>query len=188
MAFAATIPIELGAAFAGGTTLANLRARLLDAAGAELAQVTAGFTEQGLRGSFRWSYSGFSDGAQTTVEFYVGAVSAANFQTQTVVYPDPVDDTATGSGDTPVTAATLDSAGDNMIVRTPGGVGIDDVTVRAYVDSEWLANPGTAAVRAETRTIADGTWQSALMLDAGVEYTIVFAKSGYTFESTQVTP
>lgn len=93
-----------------------------------------------------------------------------------------------GSGDTPVTADTLDDEGDDMYVLTSGDVGIDDVLVRAYVNSEWEADPTTAAIRAETHTDADGAWEFPLFLDSGVNYAIVFAKSGYTFEQTTVTP
>lgn len=93
-----------------------------------------------------------------------------------------------GSGDVAVTAATLDDAGDTMYARTSGGVGIDDVAIRAYVASEWAADPSTATLRAETRSLSTGAWRDTLMLDDGVTYSIVFSKSGYTFETATITP
>jgi hypothetical protein len=93
-----------------------------------------------------------------------------------------------GSGDVAVNHATEDDDGDTMEVQTAGGAGVDDVAIRAYVASEWAADPGTATVRGETRSLADGTWREPLMLDGGVTYTIVFSKSGNTIESATVTP
>jgi hypothetical protein len=92
-----------------------------------------------------------------------------------------------GTGDTPVTSATLDVDGDDLLVKTSGGSGIDDVQIRFYVASEYDADPTGATARAEARTVADGTW-GTVMLDSGVTYTFVPTKSGYTFETTQVEP
>jgi len=112
-----------------------------------------------------------------------GLVAAHAANTNAVGF---VDESAAGVGAVAVNHLTEDVDGDTMEVETAGGVGIDDVTIRAYVTSEWEADPATAAVRGETVTIADGTWREPLMLDAGVTYTIVFTAAGYTIPSTEV--
>jgi hypothetical protein len=92
----------------------------------------------------------------------------------------------TGSGDVYVTDATLDDEGDDMAFETSGGAGIGGATVKAFVTSEYTA--GTFTVRAQTVTADDGTWQDALLLNDGVQYTIEFSKDGYDAATTTVTP
>lgn len=111
---------------------------------------------------------------------------AATYGTSYVVWVGTVESGGTGSGDVPVTHATLDDDGDTMTVVDGDGNGVDDAAVRAYVTADYTANPATAPVRAETRTLSDGTWAAPLMLGPGA-YTVTFHKSGYSLGSTTLT-
>jgi hypothetical protein len=95
-------------------------------------------------------------------------------------------DGGSGDGDTPV---NHDTGGTDAIrMTTLAGAGIGDVKIRAYLASEYAANPLTATVRGEAETEDDGRWHAPLMLSDGVEYRLTFTRVGYTFPSLDVTP
>lgn len=90
-----------------------------------------------------------------------------------------------GSGNTPVNHDTGGS--DVLAYKTDGGAGIEAATVQAYVKSEYDA--GVFTLRGITTTNALGEWNTNLMLNSGVEYTIVFYKPGaYGPDTKDVTP
>ena len=91
-----------------------------------------------------------------------------------------------GSGDTAVNADTLDDDGDDMYLQDGDGNGIDDGTIRAYVESEYAV--GGRTVRATVTTDSTGAWVSDMYLNADVQYRIVGSASGYVVASTTVTP
>lgn len=93
---------------------------------------------------------------------------------------------AAGSGDTTITSSSLDDEGDNMVFQTSGGTPIPDALVRAFLKSEYDAGDYSNVVATAT-TLDDGTW-GPIYLNAGVEYTIEFAKTGYEVATTTITP
>lgn len=83
-----------------------------------------------------------------------------------------------GSGEGSV-VVTQDSGGaGNLRVVDGAGNGIDGVTVRAYLSSEWSADPAAAVVRGQQVTTATGDWQGTMNLDPA-SYTFVFSRPGY---------
>lgn len=93
-----------------------------------------------------------------------------------------------GSGDTTVTHDT--GGTDTFQVIDSSGNGIEDVTIQAYVKSEFDSDATSAAVRGVATTAPDGRWESPyLKLDAGTEYTLYFHKPGVFGPATAtVTP
>lgn len=90
-----------------------------------------------------------------------------------------------GAGDTPV---NHDTGGAGALKYVDGdGAGIEGAIIQAYVASEYAA--GLFTVRGQTTTKADGTWSSNLLLNSGVEYTLVFYKAGaFGPNAVDVTP
>lgn len=83
-----------------------------------------------------------------------------------------------GSGDGSV-VVTQDTGGiGNLRVVDGAGNGIDGVTVRAYLTSEWSVDPSAALVRGQQVTTATGDWQGTMNLDPA-SYTFVFSRPGY---------
>lgn len=83
-----------------------------------------------------------------------------------------------GTGDGSV-VVTQDSGGaGNLRVVDGAGNGIDGVTVRAYLTSEWSTDPAAAVVRGQQVTTATGDWQGTMNLDPA-SYTFVFSRPGY---------
>lgn len=97
-------------------------------------------------------------------------------------------DVGGGSGDTLVNEDT--GGTDALQVTDSSGNGIENVTILAYVASEFASNPATATVRATASTAADGRWESPyMMLDAGTTYTLYFYKQGvFGPATTNITP
>lgn len=90
----------------------------------------------------------------------------------------------TGSGEGSV-VVTQDTGGAGNLKAVDGdGNGLDGVTVRAYLTSEWASSPGTATVRAQQLTTATGAWQGTMALDPA-SYTFVFSRPGY-LDTTKV--
>lgn len=97
-------------------------------------------------------------------------------------------DVGGGAGDTLVDHDT--GGEDTLRVVDGNGNGIENVTIRAYVKSEFDASPSTAEIRATATTSADGRWEDPyMMLDAGTTYTLYFFKAGIFGPATStVTP
>lgn len=93
-----------------------------------------------------------------------------------------------GSGNTLVNEDT--GGTDELQVVDGNSNGIQDVSILAYVASEFAANPRTAVVRATATTSADGRWKSPyMMLESGTTYTLYFFKAGvYGPATTNITP
>jgi hypothetical protein len=89
-----------------------------------------------------------------------------------------------GSGDTLVNHNTPTT--DNLRA-TSGGVGLDNVTIRAYLKSEYDSNPLTATLRGTAVTSADGRWVTPLMLDSGLAYTLVYSRTDLKTITKEVT-
>ena len=85
-----------------------------------------------------------------------------------------------GDGDTPV---DHNAGGPDNLRYVSGGAGIDDATVRAYLKAEFDA--GVYAERGRTHTRSDGRWARPMYLNAGLIYTITFAKPGIFQVSTK---
>lgn len=67
---------------------------------------------------------------------------------------------------------------DALQAVTPGGVGVNDVDINAFLTSDYAANRRTSQyVAARTTTGPDGRWARAMMLDPG-SYTLVYYKQG----------
>lgn len=97
-------------------------------------------------------------------------------------------DAAWGSGGGGHVPINQDTGGaDTFTVKDGSGAGIENALVMAYVKAEYDA--GTFTLRGQTTTKADGTWNANLMLNDGIEYTLVFYKPGAFGPSTAtVTP
>src|SRR5204863_268221 len=61
--------------------------------------------------------------------------------------------------------------------QTGGGQGIGGALVRAYLASEYAANPATATIRGQTLTLDSGAWANVIDLDPGA-YKVVFKAEG----------
>jgi len=92
-----------------------------------------------------------------------------------------------GTGDTAVDHNT--GGADNLRVTTSGGVGVDNVTIKAYLKSDYDAgNNGDTYIQGRGITKADGRWTYPIYLDAGSTYKIVFYKQGeYKVTTAEVT-
>lgn len=86
-----------------------------------------------------------------------------------------------GEGDI---AVNHNTGGTDALRVTAGGVGVDDVRIRAYLTSDYDA--GFRVARGEAFTASDGRWVSDMMLDAG-SYTLTFDKPGYVLKNQEVT-
>lgn len=97
-------------------------------------------------------------------------------------------DAAWGSGGAGSIPVNHDTGGaDNFTVQDGDGAGIENALIMAYVKTEYDA--GTFTLRGQTTTKADGTWNTNLMLNEGIEYTLVFYKPGAFGPATDtVTP
>lgn len=73
---------------------------------------------------------------------------------------------------------------DDALQIVSGGVGIDGVTIRAYLSSDYSA--GNYIVRATAFTGTDGRWVTPMMLDSGT-YTLVGTKDGRKTITVEVT-
>lgn len=91
---------------------------------------------------------------------------------------------ASGTGDTAVDH-DLNSS-DSLRYVDPSGNGIDQAEVRAYLKSEWDADPQTAAVRGRTTTGTDGRWIGQMLLDSGT-YVFTFKADGYAVVTQEET-
>lgn len=66
----------------------------------------------------------------------------------------------------------------NLAFKTAGGQGIGGAQVRAYLASEYAANPNTATVRGQTITLNDGSWANNIDLNVGAAI-VTFDAPGY---------
>jgi len=66
----------------------------------------------------------------------------------------------------------------NLAFKTAGGQGIGGAQVRAYLASEYNANPRTATIRGQTITFNDGSWANNIDLNVGANI-ITFDAPGY---------
>lgn len=82
-----------------------------------------------------------------------------------------------GNGDLPV---NHDTGGTDNLRVVAGSIGVDDVTIRAFLTSDYDA--GTRTVRGTTYTGTDGRWVRPMMLDEG-DYTFTFAKDGFQLQT-----
>ena len=89
-----------------------------------------------------------------------------------------------GDGNTPVNQNT---GGTNNLLAQNNGVGIGGASIKAYLTSEWTANPLTAVARGQAFSQDDGTWATPMMLNSGLEYTIVFRAEGFAINTVNVT-
>ena len=91
-----------------------------------------------------------------------------------------------GTGDTPV---NHDFGGtDALRYLTSLGTPVDNGVIVAYLTSSYVAG-NLSSPKASTMTRSDGRWQSPLMLDHGVTYTLLFYKQGaYGTTTVEVTP
>jgi hypothetical protein len=82
-----------------------------------------------------------------------------------------------GIGDTEVNHDT--GGTDNYRVLDGNGQGIDNVSIKAYLKTEWDAGHRSETyVVGRSQTNVDGRWQWPLMLDTGFTYVLVFYKQG----------
>lgn len=131
-----------------------------------------------------------SEANQLTIIDKLGDIQGATFNAAT----DSLEairnqgDAAWGSGGGGAIPINQDTGGaDTYTVRNGSGAGIENALVMAYVKSEYDA--GIFTLRGQTTTKADGTWNTNLMLNDGIEYTLVFYKPGSFGPSTAtVTP
>ena len=92
----------------------------------------------------------------------------------------------TGTGSTPL---DHDYGGtDELRAVDPDGAGVQDVTITAFLASDYEAGNRTASyVRGRTTTNVSGRWRSPISLDPG-DYTLIFAKpSAFTTGQRDVT-
>lgn len=67
---------------------------------------------------------------------------------------------------------------DVLRITTAAGAGIDNVTIRAYLTSDYVAGQRSADyIVASTRTSSDGRWVNPILLDPD-DYTLVIFKQG----------
>jgi hypothetical protein len=86
----------------------------------------------------------------------------------------PVSRAGTGAG---AAAGDPHAGGADALRYVDGsGAGVGGATVRAYVKADYDA--GAYVDRGRTATRSDGRWVAPLYLDAGVTYTVTFAKPG----------
>lgn len=91
-----------------------------------------------------------------------------------------------GDGDTTVNHDT--GGEDNLRIVDGDGAGVDNVAIRAYLKTEYDANPATAVLRAgPIYTAADGRWVGTMLLNSGLVYTLVYARPGYNAVTKEVT-
>jgi hypothetical protein len=74
----------------------------------------------------------------------------------------------------------------NLTFQTSGGQGIGGALVRAYLSSEYSANPNAATARGQTLTLDSGAWANNMDLDPG-SYSITFKADGYQLLVVPVT-
>lgn len=69
---------------------------------------------------------------------------------------------------------------DNLTYQTSGGVGIENATIYAYLQSDYNANNRTTQfIRGRTTTDTAGHWVNSLMLSTGQTYVLLYFKQGY---------
>lgn len=73
----------------------------------------------------------------------------------------------------------------NLQVTTSGNVGIPNVIIRAYLTSDYTANPQVLTIRGQAVTDVNGDWQAPMYLVAGSYY---FAFSGAGYQANAVGP
>lgn len=78
---------------------------------------------------------------------------------------------STGGGGSGDTAVDHNTGGTDNLRVVQNGVGVDGVTLRAYLTSDY--NAGTYDVQATATTKSDGRWTAPMFLDSGFIYTIV---------------
>lgn len=77
---------------------------------------------------------------------------------------------------------------DNMTVKDGNGVAIDNVQIRAYLQSDYNAgNRAQAYLKGRTQTDVNGQWEQVIRLDPA-DYTVEFSKQGdYETNTKEVT-
>jgi len=97
-------------------------------------------------------------------------------------------DTITNAGGDGDTAVNHNTGGvDNLRAADAAGNGLDGVTLRAYLKTEFDANATTATLRATAVTGADGRWTTPMMLDSGLVYTLIFSRPDLMTVAQEVT-
>jgi hypothetical protein len=92
----------------------------------------------------------------------------------------------TGDGDTPVNHNT--GGTDNYQILDDNDSGVDNATIKAYLTSEFDADPSSATLRGTTYTDSEGRWVAPLMLNTGLAYTVTIRGDGFAAYSFEVTP
>lgn len=95
-------------------------------------------------------------------------------------------DGGTGAGDAPVTVDGVDSTTDILQYLDEDSAGLDNVTVSAYLKSDYDA--GNKRLDAQTKTGSDGRWIAPLMLDSGTYYIIGSVNAYQVNKVTVVVP
>lgn len=116
--------------------------------------------------------SGYWDG--TTF----GGVSRVTDGISVAALPDPA---PLGYGPVGTGSVTLNQdypTADNLSFQTSKGQGIGGALVRAYLASEYTANPNAATIRGQTLTLDTGAWANNMDLDPA-DYKITFKADGY---------
>lgn len=90
-----------------------------------------------------------------------------------------------GDSGTPVDHNT--GGTDALRFTTEDGDGIAG-TVRAYVASDYAADPAAAMLRGRTKTGDDGRWLGPIYLTAGVAHRLTFDADRYALATATVTP
>lgn len=91
-----------------------------------------------------------------------------------------------GTGAVTVDETSLDDSGNTLKPVDALGNAIGDMTIRAFIASEYTA--GTPTVRGTAVTNDDGVFSPKLKLDSGVEYKLEYEKDGYVDHTTTITP
>lgn len=147
---------------------------------------TWGFTEEALQEAPSSGGSGLT--AQETADA-LKLAPTAGAPANTSVYDrlndieDAIEAISVGTGDGSVAVDHNYGGTDALRIVDGSGAGIDDVTIRAYLTSDWDANNrSTDFIVARTSTNANGRWAQTLQLDPG-SYTLSIYKQG-VYEST----
>lgn len=175
MSYTLDFVVALGTSRTGLT----LGAQLVDSEGDDVGVlVTTGFVELG-GGNYLWHAAAIPDGHRGAVQFSEAGTPAV-ILAAAALNPEEAEraDVKTssvmtaGSGDV---AVDHDTGGVDNLRAERGGVGVDEVVIRAYLTADWDA--GVHTVRGQAVTGTDGRWIAPMYLDAGA-YTFVFAKPG----------
>jgi len=133
------------------------------------------------RGDAAWiSGGGGATAAEVRTEIDANSTQLAAIKAKTDQITNPA-----GDGDTVVNHDT--SGSDNLRATSGGGNGLDNVTIRAYLKSEYDADAAGATLRGTAVTAADGRWVTPMMLNSGLTYTLVYSRTDLNTLTKEVT-